>query len=294
MSKQVSEELLYALITSNIESLQKAGYHLLRHIYVNSLPTLQYPAEDKWDPAAFMSDKEGEELKTPLQSGKYEDLSKNIPLVLLEMIERAPNVLAQSQDPLSDTKRTAASVDSILATAEEPEDSEVEEVAERSEYLLPPEMYGYLLCWNGLLHKVYYGWLHCRKAKNDDYLAVLNSISVYLNNNKAQYEMFLLYLSAFLPSSQHLLAAIKQEDLIGFDPAAVSLHSGKDVGRLSLYCLFNFMKNYPTLARSFYTQCDPTIAKVIAVVVTKVISPTIWFAEATNLHNCQVLPSFDS
>ena len=49
MTKKISEELLYALIASNIESLQKAGYKMLKYIYINSLPELQYPAEEKWD-----------------------------------------------------------------------------------------------------------------------------------------------------------------------------------------------------------------------------------------------------
>ena len=199
------------------------------------------------------------------------------------MIEKVPNITTTYYDALKETKRTAASVEHILSGAEGGEDAKEEE-----QFVLVPEMYGYLLCWNVILDKVYYGWMHSRKAKNEDYLAVLNSISVYLSENKAVYEVFLVYLTAFLPSSHQFTTNIKEEDILGYDPAKINLRSGKDIARLSLYCLFNFMKNYPSLARNFYSQCDPIIGKLISSVVNKIISPTIWFAEATNLHNCQV------
>lgn len=288
VTKNVSEELLYSLLASNIESLQKAGYHMLKNIYITSLPALQFPSEDKWDITADTEKGVGEELKGNLEKTKYDDLNKNIPLVLIEMIEKIPNISSSHVDTLKEARRTAASVESIITHAEAMDEENQEESKEGENYVLTQEMYGYLLCWNSLLHKVYYGWLHSRKAKNDDYLAVLNSISVHLSNNKENYEMFLIYLTAYLPSSEKFASTLKEEDIINFDPAIINLQGSKDIEHLAIFCLFNFMKNYPSLATNFYSRCDPVIGKLITNIVTKIISPTIWFAEASNLHNCQV------
>ncbi len=286
MTKSVSEELLCSLIASNIESLQRAGYRMLKHIYINSLPELQYPAQEKWDIAVY-ADQDKEELKEVKTESKMQDgLNKNIPMVLIEMVEKVPSISGTYHDVLKETKRTAASVESLISEESEQEERKDED---EDQYALIPEMYGYLLSWNVILDKVYYGWLHSRKSKDEDYLAVLNSISVFLDENKSYYEMLLVYLTAYLPANNKLTAGLKEEDIIGFDPAAVNLRSAADVRKLSLYCLFNFMKNYPSLARTFYAQCDPVIGKLISNVVTKVISPTVWYAEVSNLRNCQVL-----
>ncbi len=281
VTKKVSEELLYSLLASNIESVQKAGYKMLKRVYVEFLPELQYPASEKWDLGTIKSS--GED-NIEIEKSRYEGLNKNIPFVLIEMIEKVPSLSGTYHDVLKETKKSAETVEAIIGSIEEEEGKEDEE----ERLTLYPETYGYLLCWNVILDKVYYGWMHSRKSKNEDYISVLNSISVYLNENKAVYEMFLAYLTAYLPTSPTFANHLKEEDIIGFDPANITLSVHKDASKFALYCLFNFMKNYPSLARNFYSQCDPVIGKLIAWVVGKVIGPTIWFAEASNLHNCQV------
>jgi len=281
VNQKVSEELLYSLLASNIESVQKAGYKMLRRVYVEFLPELAYPATEKWDKETITP--VGEDIEMAEKS-RYEGLNKNIPLVLIEMIERVPSLSGVYHDVLKEQKKSAATVEAIIENIEGEEGKD-------DELALYPETYGYLLCWNVILDKVYYGWMHSRKSKNEDYSAVLNSISVYLSENKAVYEMFLIYLTAYLPqSSKNLgfLANLKEEDILGFDASKVTLTNPKDITKFALYCLFNFMKNYPSLTRAFFSQCDPVIAKMIVNIVTKIISPTIWYAEASNLHNCQV------
>jgi hypothetical protein len=135
---------------------------------------------------------------------------KNVPIALIKLIENPPNI--QMDDTESNQDKHGKIEVAQLQT-------QVESLifGDTKEGCLPKKVFGYLLAWSSLLKKVDNGRMKAQLAERNDYIAVLGSITEYLEQNVYVYEMLLVILVAYLPSVKRL--QMHHEDLQDFEPS---------------------------------------------------------------------------
>ena len=291
----LNEELLFGLLTSGIQCIQKSGYQLLHLAYKKYIPKLHFPAEENWglDATSLYFQEEGEETgtdngisveeskqgisssdRTPIQF-----LNRNIPYSVIECLEKTPDIynteLTEQMQHVLDIAPLLEAADNIYPGGPMLGDEEAED------YGLSGVIFSYYLVWNAILDKVRLGGAIARKQNNQDYVVVLNSVSAYLENNERVYQMFLTFLCAFMPTNPNFF--MSEEEVVALNPAIIDTNKKKDVFKLTIHTLFNFMSSFPTLARNFYSTSGMNIMKIINVFVEKIISPALWAYETKKL-----------
>ena len=112
------------------------------------------------------------------------------------------------------------------------------------------EVYSYLLAWNAMLSKIGSAKMKLKFDQDHEYLRVINSLQEFLTMNKHVYEMLLVILVAYLPTKikQHW----KPSTIIDNKPEWVDLNDQNGIEEFALYSMYNFMTNFPSLAREYY------------------------------------------
>lgn len=151
--------------------------------------------------------------------------------------------------------------------------------------LMTNEIYSYLLAWNAMLHKINHGKMRLKFEQDHDYMRVINSLQEFLTMNQHVYEMFLIIIVTYLPSKS--IQKWNKVNIIDCKPEWVDLNNDSRIEEFALYSMYNFMANFPSLAREYYQACDKRIYEVVYPIISKIISPAIMENEIRRIEISQ-------
>eukprot|EP00347_Sterkiella_histriomuscorum_P012612 403367900 len=280
INSQLNENNLYILISSGIETLQKSAFVLLKYLYENFLPQIEF---------IFDVNDQLEQLKEEAEQGELEDEEskqqkvqekqkyknklafKNISEILIELLESPPNINQNEQDQ-KQILVGQTQLDSII-------------FGDNKEGCMNTKIYGYFLAWNALLIKIENGRIKCQLQKNSEYQTVLGALNEYLEENYEIYQMLLVSLIAYMPDFKKGLA--DAFNVQSFDPEYIELQEPKQNALYAVYTLVNFMKSFPSLARKYYSDCDRQLLNVVMPYIKQVVSPAILDNEIRKIEIAQ-------
>jgi hypothetical protein len=146
-----------------------------------------------------------------------------------------------------------------------------------------------MLAWNSMLYKIEHGRIKTQLSNEKEYSKVLASLTEHLEANQHLYQMLLVTLVPFLPlvqKSSFTGLSVKQETE-KFAPEYCDISSVKDSKTLALTTLINFMKNFPSLARKFYGECERYIIDHTFPYIRQIVSPAIMEHEIKKIELSQ-------
>lgn len=208
------------------------------------------------------------------------EADKNVSLKLLEIIEKAPNFqedVAQNEEgdqTESEDEFVNEGFMNIQGSSTLLDDK-----------LMNKEVYTYLLAWNSMLNKINNAKMKLKFEQDHEYLRVINSLQEFLTMNQHVYEMFLIIIVAYLPSKG--TQKYYKNTLIDCKPEWVDLNDQTKIDEFALYSMYNFMTNFPSLAREYYHNCDRRIYDVVYPIISKLISPAIMENEIRKIEISQ-------
>ena len=293
----IDEDVLYSLISSHINHIQKSAYVVLNHFYQSFIPPVKfaYSTEPELNEEEFKEQIEkdfiSEEVKeeeTKTQDDKVKQLKtkrikgepdKNVPVTLIEIIERGPEFKEETKE-----------------ANEEGEESEDEVIHEGymniesastllDEKIMNNDVYSYLLAWNAMLNKIGCAKMKLKLEQDHEYLRVVNTLQEFLTMNQHVYEMFLIVIVAYLPTKINQKSNPRQ--ILDWKPEWVDLNNQSSIEEFALYSMYNFMTNFPSLAREYYQDCDKRIYNVVYPIISKLISPAIMENEIRKIEISQ-------
>jgi hypothetical protein len=198
---------------------------------------------------------------------------RNVPITVLQMLENAPSV---RQD--DEAKK---------ASAQQDENQQIEQlIFGGSEGCMLKSELGYLMAWSCLLKKIDQGRIKAQLQNRDDYLAVIQCITEYLEQNPEIYQMLLVLLLQYLPYVKK--PDVTLDELLSFDPSRIELDEPVSAQLMSLFTLASFMKSFPSLARKYYQDCDKRLKDIIVLYLKHIVSPAIFEHEIAKIETSQV------
>ena len=294
--------MLYTLIGTHIESIQKAAYLTLKFFYENFIPPLKYHYEDEVElneeelkaqiEKEIAENEESKEENMEEIKDDYDKVEilkqkrikgepdKNISIMLLDIIEMPPDIKEETHHHDED----------------ELEESEEEIVHEGymniqssstllDEKIMSNNAYSYFLAWNSMLNKIGNAKMKLKFEQDHEYLRAINSLQEFLTMNQHVYEMFLIMMIPYLP--QNVKNKWSPSNILDCKPEWIDLNDQKLIREFGLFSMYNFMANFPSLAREYYQDCDRRIYDMVYPIISKVISPAIMENEIRKIEISQ-------
>ena len=292
----LDEDILYSLISTHINHIQKSAYVILQHFYQSFVPPVRfkYAEETELNEDEFKeqverdinNEESKEEVKDDLsQQQKINELKakrikgepdKNVPVTLLEIIEKGPQFIEEaneqdeelSEDEVVEGYMNIESASTLL-----------------DDKIMNNDVYSYLLAWNSMLNKIGCAKMKLKLEQDHEYLRVINTLQEFLTMNQHVYEMFLVIIVAYLPSK--INQKYNPKSIIDWKPEWVDLNDQASIEEFALYSMYNFMTNFPSLAREYYQAWDKRIYNVVFPIISKLISPAIMENEIRKIEISQ-------
>ena len=213
------EDNLYSILGCQVEALQKAAFVLLKYIYENFIPPVDFAVTEEEEVKQLMSDFPEESKGEEESKGGEEDAGEgtrtkaakafsNVSRNLIEMIDNAPDVVTADDEGAVESGTQFMPSNEVLERLV---------LGEHQEGCMNNRIYGYLLAWNAMLKKIEEGRIKSQLMAASQYQAVLASLTDYLEANPAIYEMLLVSLVPYLPIvTKH----VSSQENYGHDVAA--------------------------------------------------------------------------
>ncbi|CAI2381223.1 unnamed protein product [Moneuplotes crassus] len=298
----IDEDVLYTLIGTHIESIQKAAYLTLKYFYESFIPPLKYKYEEEGEideeefkhqieqELAQNEESKEDEEETKDDHDQVEHLKqrrikgepdKNISIMLLDIIERPPEIKDEAHQH-QDEEELEESEEEILHEGYMNIQSSSTLLDDK---LMSNEVYSYFLAWNAMLNKISNAKMKLKFEQDHDYLRTINSLQEFLTMNQHVYEMLLILIIAYLPSS--IKNKWNPSNIIDCKPEWTDLNEQKLIEEFGLFTMYNFMANFPSLARDYYQDCDRRIFTLVHPIISKLISPAIMENEIRKIETSQ-------
>ena len=244
INEQVNEDSLFILISSGFEQLQKAAFFMLRHLFQQFVPAVLFKKDEEQEIKQLQLMAQGQEI----EEAKEEDAEpkevlakdkvefRNVSRALLDLIEHPPAIDTHVDSDDEQTELKPQIEEMIFGSTKDG--------------CLSKKVFGYLLAWSSLLQKIDNGGIKAQLLNRDDYTAILNTISEFLEQNRFIYQMLLVIIVAYLPKVKK--TTIGHQAIIDFDPSQVDLEDPRSGLMMALFTLVSFMKSFPSLARKYY------------------------------------------
>lgn len=195
---------------------------------------------------------------------------KNVPQVLIDLVENPPNIEEPESDDEADMQ---TQIESLV-------------FGDTKEGCLSKKVFGYLLSWCCLLQKIDNGGVKAQLFNRDDYTAILGTVLEYFEQNKFTYEMLLVIIVAYLPKAKKV--GIPHQEIVNFDVTKMAMDDPYSAKLMALFTLVSFMKSFPSLARKYYQECDKKLLEIVMPYIKQVVSPSILENEILKIEMSQV------
>lgn len=143
-----------------------------------------------------------------------------------------------------------------------------------------------MLGWSSLLQKIDNGGIKAQLSNRDDYIAILNTISEYFEQNKYIYQMLLVIIVAYLPKVKK--CTVNHQEIVDFEPSMIDIDEKRSSLLMALFTLVSFMKSFPSLARKYYQEADKKLLEIVMPYIKQIVSPAILDNEIQKIETSQV------